>query len=271
MTKRVVIVRRTCHEFANKLWSDMSVYAYALAANAVVWNLAALETGPFAALHRVIAYMVGLRGPLVQYTFLPPTVPLEGKFAEKDTVYFFGWLFRNPEGFRVYRNNLLSRFGPSAREEGQLNRLLVHVPEGRILVGVHLRLNPLPYFPSGEFLVRPDRVRDIVIDYLQERKIARERVALVVVSDRPVRDLFADFVVCEPGHNDRTDFLLLSKCSVIVGTNTSFCNLAAWFGDVPHIVTTEEAIDWAYYANRDRFFDNKYATFAFGMPIDGRK
>lgn len=264
MTRRVIIVRRNCHEYANSLWSDMAIYAYALAATARVWNLATFENGPFAPLHTAIAALFGRLSSSGQYTFLPPTTPLQGKFAERYTLFFVGWLFRNPEGFRRYRTELIKRFGPHAREEARMKKILARLPAGRVVIGVHLRLAPFRYFSDGEFLVSPACVRNIVQEYLHERGLVQDQAALVLIADAPVPDVFDDFVTYRAYGNARANFLLLSKCSAIIGTNTTFCNLAAWFGDVPHIVTTDTPIDWAYYADKERYFENKYATFAFG-------
>jgi hypothetical protein len=269
MNKRVIIVRRNCHEFGNILWSDMAIYAYAFMVNAKVWNLAVFENGPLAPFHTAIAAMLGRLSMSAQYKFLPPTVPLEGKFAERNTVFFFGWLFGNPEGLRRYRKELLKKFGPTVREEAWMKKILARLPADRILIGVHMRLRPFRYFSDGEFLVPPARVRDIVDEQLRERKLTREQVALVLVADAPVPNVFDGFITHSVQGNARANFLLLSKCSVVIGTNTTFSNLAAWFGDVSHIVTTEHPIDWAYYSNKQRYFENKYATFAFGIPGQG--
>jgi len=267
MSKHVVIMRHNCHEFANKLWSDMAIFAYALAAKASVWDLARFETGPLAPLHKVLALLVGRATASAQYVLLPPTAPMEGKFADKWTLYFFGWLYKNPEGFSRYRKELVNKFGPTAREEVQLKKIFAQLPPDRAIIGVCVRLKSFLYFPDGEFLVPPERARDVVVEYLRERGLEPDQVALVLVADKPVPPyIFKDFTTYAPEHDDRTNLLLLSKCSAIIGTNTSFCNLAAWFGDVPHIVTTKNPIDWGYYQDKRQYFDNKYATFTFGAP-----
>lgn len=265
MRKQVIIVRHECHEFANKLWSDMAVYAYACSVNAMLWDLARFETGLFAPFHAILARAFGRAGAPVQYTLLPPSVRLQGKFAERNIVYFFGWLFRNPEGFLRYRKELIKKFGPTANEEARMKKMLARLPAGRVLIGVHMRLTPFPYFSDGEFLVPPARVRSIVDEYLREHSLTPDQVALVLVADASVPNVFGDFITYLAQGNERADFLLLSKCSVVIGTNTTFCNLAAWFGDVAHIVATKHRIDWAYYSDKKQYFENTYATFTLGI------
>jgi hypothetical protein len=270
MAKRVFIMRHNCRGFANKLWSDMAVCAYALAAGARVWDLARFETGPLAMLHKAAALLVRRANASAQYVVLPPTVPLEGKFAARSASYFFGWLYKNPKGFALYRKELVGRFGPTARERKRLGTVLAGLPQERILIGVCVRQEPFRYFPDGEFLVPPERTRDVVAEYLRGRGLEFDQIVLMLVSDRPVPPhVFKDFTVYAAKHGERTDFFLLSKCSAVIGTNTTFCNLAAWFGDAPHIVATKNPVDWDYYAGKERYFDNKYATFALGVPGQG--
>ena len=56
---------------------------------------------------------------------------------------------------------------------------------------------------------------------------------------------------------------------MVIGTNSTFGNVAAWLGDVPHVVTINEPIDWQYYRGKTAYFENKYATFAFGSLQSG--
>jgi hypothetical protein len=55
---------------------------------------------------------------------------------------------------------------------------------------------------------------------------------------------------------------LLARCSVVIGENGSFADLCAWFGNVPLIVTSEQAIDWGYYAPQRVYTHSKYLTHA---------
>lgn len=260
-------MRHNCHEFANKLWSDMAIYSYALTAKANVWDLARFETGLLAPLHKAAAILVRRANASAQYVALPPTAPLEGKFANKKNLYFFGWLYKNPTGFNLYRKELVAKFGPTKHEDTRINKILTKLPPKRITIGVCLRLEPYLYFPDGEFLVPPERVRNVLEEYLSERKLDFNQVAIVLVADKLVPPhIFKDFIVYEVENYERTNLFLLSKCSVIIGPNMSFCTLAAWFGNVAHIVATKNPIDWEYYRNKLQYFENKYATFALGVP-----
>lgn len=249
--KKYVILKPNCRELANHMWNYISIYAYGIETGARVYNpsfSASFIVKIFLSLYG--SFLVRMRSACTLLTisevmYLPPTKPLVASKNQCDTTYFIGWLFRNPLGLEKYRDEIVSAFQPKESVLKKIEKTLSPLKEKR-LIGVHLRQQSYPGFEDGSFLVSPARVRRIVDEYLREKKLNAEEVALVTVSDK----------------YDMTNLFLLSKCSVIIGTNSTFSNLAAWFGNVPHIVTTNEPIDWEYYRNRQAYFENKYATFA---------
>lgn len=255
------IVKPNCKELANHLWNYLSIYAYSLETGARVQNPAFFEWHRYFNLNagRVRigktllslygSYLIRARARCVRLTlgittYLPPTKPLAG-YDECETTYFVGWHFRNPVGLEKYRDTLTATFTPRDAVLKQIDDTLAPL-RGKKLIGVHLRQQPYKGFPDGRFLVPPTRVHHIVDEYLREKKLSAKEVALVTVTD----------------NDNVTNLFLLSKCSVVIGTNSTFSNLAAWFGNIPHIVATDEPIDWEYYRNQQAYFENKYATFA---------
>ena len=127
-------------------------------------------------------------------------------------------------------------------------------------------MQQIPYkgFEDEDFIVPATRVRTIVEEYIREKNLGIKDVALVIVSDTRVdSSLFDDFQTLMSQGDTVTTLFLLSKCSVLIGTNSTTANLSAWFGNIPHIVESNEPIDWKYYRDTTTYFDNKYATFAF--------
>ena len=266
--KKLVIVKPGCREFGNELLNHMSIYAYGLEAGAQVVNRSAyghsgLQRGLHALYARYIGYRYGAcalrawRAPI----FLPPTKPLP--IANScDTIYFFGWVFRNPLGLQKYRKQLLKTFTPEPLQE-KIKQIIAPW-KGRLLIGIHVRKEDFKGFREGEFLVSLERVQEIVNEYVQEKNISPKNVLLVITSDLEVpAGAFDGFSTYMSYGNTQMNLFLLSKCSVVLGTNTTFSNLAAWFGNIPHIVTTNEPIDWTYYRTHEEYFENKYVTFAY--------
>ena len=278
--KKFVIVKPGCREVANHLWNYMSIYAYGLEAGAKTVNPSFLGWHQYfnlgwkwvpSSLGRMWRVVDTLYGSYVvrahksctllavnEIVLLPPI----GLKSECDTSYFIGWFFRNPARFERYRNELISAFLPKKHILKSIADSLAPL-NGKTLIGVHVRQQPYKGFPHGDFLVSLTRVRQIVDEYLQEKKLAAHDVALVIVSDTTVDSgAFEGFTTHTSRADDVTNLFLLSKCSVMIGTNSTSGNLSAWFGNIPHIVTTNEPIDWNYYRNNLTYFENKYATFA---------
>lgn len=270
--KRLIIIKSGCKEFGNELLNHMSIYAYGLEIGAPVINHSVYGY-PFALLrvfHAIYARYIGHRHARCSLRawrapiFLPPTKPL---LIEQNcnTPYFFGWVFRNPVGIEKYRKEIIATFVPSKRVQENISHIISSFPTRRTLIGIHIRQKPFPGFSRDDFLVSVERVKQIVDEYVREKNLdAKKDVALMIVSDMPIpEEVFVEYTYrVEQGNKEDTLFLL-SRCSTIIGTNTTFSNMAAWFGNIPHIVTTDEPVEWGYYRNRLVYFENKYATFAY--------
>lgn len=258
--KTLVIVEHRAKEVANQLWNGLSISAYGMEIGARVVNNGIFENIRFLRFfHAIFARCIDVATretcgiwAVGSPKFLPPTVQLSAKYDECDKLYFFGWLFRNPVGLKKHRDALIAKFAPSKRVQEEINNIVMPLQSRHVRIGIHIRQKPFKGFENGEFLVPRTRVLEVVNEYLFEHSIKKEDVALVEVSD------------IGEHKDDLTGLHLLSKCDVVIGTNSTFSNLAAWFGNVPHIVTTNELIDWPYYRDKSTYFDNRYATFTHG-------
>jgi len=290
--KAYAIVKPNCRELANHLLNYLSIYAYGLETGVRVRNPSFIEWHRYfnlkiqeSFLTRMIASLPILHGVwkaayklygsyLIRFckkcvrltlgitTYLPPTRALLAPENGCETTYFIGWHFRNPVGLEKYREALVAAFTPHQNIFKRIESILAPL-RGKQLIGVHLRQEPYRGFKDGGFLVSPTRVRRIVDEYLHEKNLNATDIALVVVSDKKVDPTtFHGLTIHTQYGNDVTSLFLLSKCTVVIGTNSTFSNLSAWFGNVPHLVTTNEPMDWAHYASVTTYFENKYATFA---------
>lgn len=271
--KTIIITKPGCRELANHLWNYISVYAYALEIGARVVNPSfskwhqyfSLESSFLERFWNVFdtlygSYVVRAHKECTllavnEIVHLPPKKAC-------DTTYCIGWFFRNPLGLERYRSEIVSIFQP---KKGILKKIADALAPltGKKLIGVHLRQQPYKGFLAGDSLTSPERVRQIVDEYMHEKKLRTNEVALVIVSDKEVSLFsFAGFTTHISRADEVTNLFLLSKCSVVIGTNSTSSNLSAWFGNIPHLVTTNEAMNWAYYRDKTTYFENKYATFA---------
>lgn len=267
--KKLIIVKPGCRELGNELLNHMSIYAYGLEIGAQVVNHSAYGyTSLRKILHALYARYIGYkygacavrawRAPV----FLPPTKPLSVA-STCDTLYFFGWVFRNSLGLAKYREKLIETFAPTHSVQEKIKDMLAPWKE-RVLIGVHIRQEDFKGFSKGEFLVPGTRVREIVDEYVKEKNIPLKQVVLVIILDHEMpKEVFDMYTTQISMGNTLTNLFLLSQCSVVIGSNTTFSNLAAWFGNISHIVTTNDPLDWAYYRTHRHYFENKYATFAY--------
>lgn len=274
--KKIIITKPGCRELANHLWNYMSVYAYGLEIGARVVNPSFSKWHRYFNLRRSFFERVWgmidvLYGSYVvrahkkcallavnAIVHLPPTAQENAC----DTIYCIGCFFRNPRGLDRYRKEIVSAFQPKEyilkNIEGSLAPLA-----GKRLIGVQIRQQPYPGFLDGRFLISPARVRQIVHEYLSGNKMDAKDVALVIVSDKVIdQSIFAGIAMQVVSGNAVTSLFSFARCSVVIGTNSTTSNLAAWFGNAPHIVATNEPMDWDYYRGITTYFENKYATFA---------
>ncbi|TSC68810.1 MAG: Uncharacterized protein G01um101456_484 [Parcubacteria group bacterium Gr01-1014_56] len=269
--KKLFIIEHRAHEYANRLLNDMSIYAYSIERNRKVFNVSFFEQSRvLRGLYTLYAWMIDkwTRGKAGVWAlggakFLPPTETMPSALETQKTLYFFGWMFRNPVGLTHHRKQIIEKFGPSPRMKRKIENLMAPIPKDRIHIGVHLRLIPFKGFDDGEFLVSSTRVREIVDEYLREKTLPTQDVELVIACDQPLlAETFEGYTTHVYREDAATSLFLLSTCSVVIGTNTTLSNVAAWFGNVPHIVTKKTLIDWRYYFGKDTYFENKYADFA---------
>ncbi len=274
--KKIIITKPGCQELANHLLNYLSIYAYGLETGAQVVNPSFSKWYRYFnlkkdVLERLWSIFDGLYGSYVVRAHkkcalfaVNEVVHLSSTTKKNacDTLYFIGWFFRNPLGLEKYHDEILSAFQPKEHILKKIENILSPL-KGKKLVGVQIRQQPYPGFSDGRFLVSPERVRQVVDEYMSERKLSAVDTALVVVSDKAVDlTMFEGFATHVSHEDEVTNLFLLSKCSVVIGTNSTSSNLAAWFGNVPHIVTTNESINWEYYHDIKTYFENKYVTFA---------
>lgn len=302
--KRFVILTSGGGELANQLWNFISIYAYALHSGATVSNPSFFEYHQYfkfltneSSVTRFFSFWfkgaIRRRAhPINQFwrrlysfyakvmtamhrnaicssqnetsavTYLPPSADFE--VPANRTVYFKGWLFRNPKGLVQYGAQLREAFRPSAAIEARVVKVMRDLySEGKTILGIHIRQGDYATFKDGAYLIPPARMKVIVDAYLEQRGLARDTVVLFIASDGPVApDIFSEYSTYFSKENAVTDIFLLAACDAVIGSNSSFGHFASWYGNVPHIVAQTESMDWSYYHGHTEYFENKYATLA---------
>ena len=199
--------------------------------------------------------------------YLPPSekVPLEFlslDLSKKTKLYFSGWLFRNPIGIIKYRNQIVTHFRPNKKIDKIICDYIKPIREKfKTVIGLHIRQGDYVQFKGGKYYVTPERARIIVDQFINNNNIDNRETALIITSNGPINEkIFDGLNVYISKHSGPEDLFILSACDIIVGSDSTFGNFASYYGNIPHIVMTNEDIDWKYYKNRTEYFQNKYCT-----------
>ena len=196
--------------------------------------------------------------------YIPPTSPLSPSFAQCDTLYFSGWLFRNPVGLIKFGPELRTAFTPHTRIVIRVDSIITSLhSQYSHVIGLHIRQSDYKDFKNGNFVISQARVRSIVDEYIREKKLDISKTLFLITSDGPVDTaVFANLNTYISKENSVTDLFLLSKTDTILGSDSSFGGFASWYGNIPHIIFKNEPVDWAYYTDKSGFFENKYTLLA---------
>jgi hypothetical protein len=197
--------------------------------------------------------------------YLPPSakVPeLDNLERKEQTIYMTGWMFRNPVGIKKYREDIVNYFSPNSEISKSTERTFTPLREKfSHTAGVHIRQSDYKVYKSGEFLIPQERIREILDEYLKVNKKSIAETCFVIATDGEIRkEIFEGLNIIINNKSAVEDMFTLSRCDVILGSDSSFGNFAAYYGNVPHIIFKKESIDWNYYSDKSTYFENKYCT-----------
>lgn len=199
--------------------------------------------------------------------FLPPTQEvslLSSQENSTDVLYFTGWLFRNPKGLEKYRKQITDYLKPRLKYTKNIDaRIDAARRNYKHIVGAHIRQTDYRTHKSGTYFVPPERVRVILEEYLVNFHKDPKETLFIIASDEHVDEkTFIGLNTTNSGGNAVEDLYILSLCDVIIGSNSSFGNFAAYYGNKPHIVLQKEPMDWDYYKGKESYFENKYSVMS---------
>jgi len=204
--------------------------------------------------------------------YLPPTEEnssLTKLENNNDTLYFTGWLFRNPAGIETYKKEIVDYFRPKEKYTLYAEKSIAEVKNKyKNIVGVHIRQNDYQTYKSGEYFVSQERIREILNEYLANYKKTPKETLFIITSDGHIEEkIFNGLKIKINNGNSIEDMYTLSLCDVIIGSNSSFGNFAAYYGDKPYIIFQKEKMDWDYYKNKSNYFKNKYSVMNYFSSI----
>jgi hypothetical protein len=200
--------------------------------------------------------------------YLPPTRQSIGslKMLEENNdigkVYFYGWLFRDPAGLEKYRDRVVAYFTPGERYLKNANEQIRKLrSEYNRIIGVHIRKGDYKSWNGGNFSIDEKRFREVLDEYVRHFTVDPGKTAFLFFSDGRV-DLstFNGLHTFSPYNRyDVGDLYELSMCDVIIGSDSTFGAFASYYGKIPFIVATNDAMQWDYYNDKRSYFENKFS------------
>ncbi|MHB8660316.1 MAG: alpha-1,2-fucosyltransferase [Minisyncoccota bacterium] len=197
--------------------------------------------------------------------YLPPTSEIPGvSILEKSAgvIYLDGWLFRNPAGLQKYRKEILEYFKPRYDIVQEVRTRMQKLRgEFKHVIGVHIRQGDYQVWRGGAYFIPQARVREILDEYLKIASYAASETCFVITSDGPVEtSLFTGLNIWVSKGSGAHDVFLLSSADAVIGSNSTFGAFASYYGNIPFIVMQKEGVNWKYYADKWKYFENKYCT-----------
>ncbi len=184
------------------------------------------------------------------------------------SIYFDGWLFRNPKGIIDYRSEIIEHLKPRAQIRKGVREIMSPLRhQFALVIGIHIRQGDYKEFKGGRFFIEQQRVRQILNEYIQQFKVNKETTCFVVCSNGEIDfSCFNGLNMVKSGKNFIEDLFILASCDLIIGSDSTFGSFASYYGNIPHIVFKKEPIDWEYYQGQNGYFENKYCLTACNDP-----
>lgn len=200
--------------------------------------------------------------------YLPPSANSDEDLTafektKQKILYLEGWLFRNPKGIEVHRNEIVKFFRPNKSIVQSVEKTLAPLRKHyESVVGVHIRKGDYQSEAFAKnFLFGDEEVATILDQYLSAFGKDKEKTCFFICSDGSINvSAFNGLHVAISKGSATHDLFALAAADGIIGSDSTFGAFASYYGDVPFIVLRKEGIDWDYYKDRQGYFENKYCT-----------
>lgn len=284
--KKIIVLRHGGGRLANQIWNYIGAYTYCLERGFRLENYSFYKyTGlfdlprpksflikflfygflikqkwyahrdPYEKFTRLVEYIFKNRVVKSDETFyLPPSINLnpnqqkEIKRIEENskTIFFEGWLFRNPIGLKKYQNQIRKYFQPTAEIRQKVDEIVASArKQHSYLVGVHIRQGDYKVWERGEYYFTSEEAASILKDYLQYSQNNSDQTVFLIASDGEIdQNIFQGLntIICHG--NQVEDLWTLSKTDLIIGSDSTYCALAGYLGDTPVAVFKRPKVNW---------------------------
>lgn len=202
--------------------------------------------------HNILDIRHDPKNKVVETFHLPPSPIKHNVHLEKltkteqlnDTIYFSGWLFRNPIGIEKFHDEIKRFLSPKREFLKNAGDLITKMrTKGQKVVGVHIRGGDYVIFEQGKFYFTQREARKILDEYLA--KESSGNVVFVICSDEKIDDEVFEGLTYSTGTGHIIeDLLSLSMTDLVIGSDSTYGTFAAYYGNIPIVFFKKSNIDW---------------------------
>lgn len=168
------------------------------------------------------------------------------------TFYFCGWLFRNPDGLKKYRTQILEYFKPKERWYGPAQEFIRNLKNKyKHAVGVHIRQGDYKTWQGGQCYFTCQEVRKILDDFLSNQTVyTKDNTVFILCSDGEIdKESFIGLNAVNGLGTEIADLYTLAAMDLIIGSGSTYGPWAAYYGNVPFVQFSRSKIDWSSVLN----------------------
>lgn len=177
--------------------------------------------------------------------FLPPTITKDENHknlilglenSNEAIIYIDGWGFRNPTGLKKYYKQIVINFSPKKQIMEKVNKFLHQVKNNYFVIGVHIRQGDYK-ISLPQWYFNEKQVSNILKHFLKREKMDPKKVLFIICSDEKldISNFQGLNVKIGPGSMIE-DLMTLSRCNIIIGSNSTFGSFSAYFGNIPFYI-----------------------------------
>jgi hypothetical protein len=278
--KKIIILKNNGGRLANQLWLFANIYAYCLEKKYLCENRSFFRYYQYFKIERpegisklffhkkinesrIVRLLYSIYSSFIKILnksaviddkgkhFILPPDKIENTYHERafrmteennsKNFYFCGWLFRTPKGLEKHHQEIVKYFKPREEYINKIKNIIQPLRDAsRYIIGVHIRHGDYKTWNGGKYYYSFEEVRSILDQYLKGQQNPN-KVTFVLCSDEDIPDkVFSDLSYIKGLGSEIEDLYTLAATDKILGSNSSFGEWAAYYGNIPFIIFPEK-------------------------------
>ncbi|RZJ52712.1 MAG: hypothetical protein EOO44_10935 [Flavobacterium sp.] len=162
--------------------------------------------------------------------------------ATQKIVFVKGWLFKDDENLRKYRDVLLEIFKPKPKYNYEAKQNILQLREKfDCIIGVHIRRGDYKTWNNGKYYFSDEIYLQKMIQLQNELELQNKSCCFFICSNEPIDEV--SFKNLNKSINTRhfiVDLYSLANCDYIIGPPSTFSLWAAFYGNIPFLIIENE-------------------------------